>query len=123
MEYFVNRRLAGAFAPKPPIERWRPAEREKFLTELARLEAQQRSDSEAASKFASKFASQRGGRSVGEPRDDQRGDRFPGRAHRLSLAPVARRDLAGGGLVSPGEAAGDGLPSGGGQGLLPSAPA
>ena len=28
MEYFVNRVLAGDFAPKPPIERWSPDQRE-----------------------------------------------------------------------------------------------
>jgi hypothetical protein len=39
LEYHVNRRLAGDWAPRPPIERWRPDQRERFLAELRRLEA------------------------------------------------------------------------------------
>jgi hypothetical protein len=38
-EYFVNRRLCGAFAPRPPVERWSPDQRERFEAELERLEA------------------------------------------------------------------------------------
>ena len=38
-EYFMNRVSTGNFAPRPPIERWRPEERERFSIELARLEA------------------------------------------------------------------------------------
>ena len=42
-EYFYNRGFVGMFAPRPPVERWRPAERERFEAELARLEDAQRS--------------------------------------------------------------------------------
>jgi hypothetical protein len=38
-EYFVNRKIAGMFASRPPIERWRPDQPERFEAELARLEA------------------------------------------------------------------------------------
>jgi hypothetical protein len=37
-EYFVNRGLAGNFAPKPPIQRLRADHRERFTAELERLE-------------------------------------------------------------------------------------
>jgi hypothetical protein len=39
-EYFVNRRLAGDWAPRPPIERWHRDQRELFEAELERLERQ-----------------------------------------------------------------------------------
>jgi hypothetical protein len=42
----------GAFAPRPPIQRWRPDDREKFEAELARLEAKNRADAEDAVAFA-----------------------------------------------------------------------
>jgi hypothetical protein len=38
-EYHVNRKLAGGFAPRPPVERWRPDQRERFEAELRRLES------------------------------------------------------------------------------------
>jgi hypothetical protein len=38
LEYFITRRLSGAFAPRPPIERWRADQRERFEAELQRLE-------------------------------------------------------------------------------------
>jgi hypothetical protein len=38
-EYFVNRKLAGNWAPRPPIERWRADQRERFEAELRRLES------------------------------------------------------------------------------------
>lgn len=38
-EYHVNRRIAGDFAPRPPVERWRADQRDRFEAELARLEA------------------------------------------------------------------------------------
>lgn len=41
-EYHVNRRMAGDFAPRPPVERWRADQRERFEAELARLEEQNR---------------------------------------------------------------------------------
>jgi hypothetical protein len=37
-EYHVNRRLAGNWAPRPPIETWPPEARERFEAELERLE-------------------------------------------------------------------------------------
>ena len=37
-EYFFNRVFMGMFAPRPPVERWRPDQRERFERELARLE-------------------------------------------------------------------------------------
>jgi hypothetical protein len=37
-EYFVNRRLAGNYARRPPVERWRADLRERFERELERLE-------------------------------------------------------------------------------------
>jgi hypothetical protein len=38
LEYFITRRLSGAFAPRPPIERWRADQRERFEAELERLQ-------------------------------------------------------------------------------------
>lgn len=37
-EYHQNRVMAGDFAPRPPVERWRADQRERFEQELARLE-------------------------------------------------------------------------------------
>jgi hypothetical protein len=53
-EYHVNRRIMGDWTPRPPIERWRPLEREKFLTELERLEAEERSNTERAAEFVAR---------------------------------------------------------------------
>jgi len=47
-EYFTSRLLMGVLASKPPIKRWRPDLRERFLTELRRLEEETRSDAELA---------------------------------------------------------------------------
>ncbi|HYJ60442.1 MAG TPA: hypothetical protein VE032_03140 [Actinomycetota bacterium] len=38
LEYWSNRISFGSFAPRPPIERWRPDQRERFEAELRRLE-------------------------------------------------------------------------------------
>lgn len=38
-DYYMNRVGAGNFAPRPPIERWRADQRERFEKELERLEA------------------------------------------------------------------------------------
>jgi hypothetical protein len=54
MEYFVNRRLAGAFAPKPPIERWLPDLPKRFEKELKRLEDERLSQAAAAVEQAAK---------------------------------------------------------------------
>lgn len=41
-EYFFNRVMGGNFAVRPPVERWRRQDRDRFNAELARLEASQR---------------------------------------------------------------------------------
>jgi len=44
LEYFHTRASAGVYAPRPPIERWSPAQRERFEAELARLERKMAED-------------------------------------------------------------------------------
>lgn len=43
-EYFHNRASAGNYAPRPPIERWRADQRERFEAELVRLAEKQAAD-------------------------------------------------------------------------------
>jgi hypothetical protein len=42
LEYFTNRVFMGMFTPRPPVERWRADQRDRFLAELARLEDERR---------------------------------------------------------------------------------
>jgi hypothetical protein len=38
LEYFHTRASAGVYAPRLPVERWRPEQRKRFEDELDRLE-------------------------------------------------------------------------------------
>ena len=54
-EYFVNFRFAGAWAPRPPIHRWREDQRKRFLAELGRLEDERVRQAEDAARFAERL--------------------------------------------------------------------
>ena len=51
-EYVHNRATFGDWTPRPPIQRWRADQRERFEVEPRRLEAQTRSDAELAGRQA-----------------------------------------------------------------------
>lgn len=52
--YFIDRRLAGDCAPRPPVERWLPDQRKRFEAELKRLEDERASQMAAAVELAAR---------------------------------------------------------------------
>jgi hypothetical protein len=52
----VRRERTSTPPPRPPVQRWRPDDRERFEAELARLEAKNRADAEDAVAFAARRA-------------------------------------------------------------------
>jgi hypothetical protein len=54
LEFFTNRVFIGNRPPRPPIERWRPDQRERFERELERLENERLRQREEAREFAAR---------------------------------------------------------------------
>jgi hypothetical protein len=47
-EFHINRKFLGDWAPKPPIQKWRKDQRERFEQELERLKTKDGKDRELA---------------------------------------------------------------------------